>query len=117
MWSIDTTHASTAAFGRYRKKHPAEYAAVFGNLGRVLGFLAGGQRIGGFQVSFLRSEGGDVYRIGQTGVKSAHETRLYVHFSERESVAYVLEVGDKDSQPRDIKAARAKADMLRTQGG
>jgi hypothetical protein len=112
MWSIETTAQAQAAGARYSRKHAAETAACYANLDRVLALLNGGQRLGGFRLGFLRYEGKGVYRIGQTGVEKAHETRLYVGFDENIQVAYVLGLGDKQSQPRDISSAQNQASAL-----
>lgn len=69
-----------------------------------------------FQVGFLRSEGQGVYRIGQTGVKHARETRLYVHIDEAARVVRVLTMGGKDSQSDDIRRCHATARTLKDGG-
>ena len=53
-------------------------------------------------VSYFRSEGEDVYRIGQTGVVGAKESRLYIYVRIVNGKIYKLLFGDKDSQPKDI---------------
>ena len=63
--------------------------------------------MGGFQVAFFRSEGEGVFRIGQTGVRSAKESRLYVYPDEQSQTMYVLTIGIKEQQAKDIAEAKA----------
>jgi hypothetical protein len=79
---------------------------LFANLDRVLGILREGRKIGSFQIGFFRPEGEGVFRIGQTGVPSAKESRLYVYPNEQNHTRYVLSIGIKDGQSRDIGEAK-----------
>jgi hypothetical protein len=105
-WQIDTAYASPGRFKRFAGKHPREYESLFANLEKILRLLRAGNKIGGFGVGFFRSEGGEVYRIGQTGVESAKESRLYVYPDEPRHVMYILNIGDKDSQRDDINGSK-----------
>ncbi|MDT8389835.1 MAG: hypothetical protein RRC34_04925 [Lentisphaeria bacterium] len=102
-WTISYDRASKASFAKYNQKHPRETASVFSNLARVIDYLQSGRPIEPPPFGFLRSEGKGLYRIGQTGVKSAKETRLYIFFAVIEKVIHVLGIGDKGSQKRDIQ--------------
>ena len=115
-WAVHHDLAERSRFKEYNRKHPREYAACFVNLSQLVALL---QQFGGikaFQVGFLRSEGQGVYRIGQTGVKHARETRLYVHIDETARVVRVLTMGDKDSQSDDIRRCHATARTLKGGG-
>lgn len=91
------------------RSYPAEVESCMANLVRVLSMLDGGVPLGTFRFSFLRPEGGGIYRIGQTGVDAAREMRLYVAFDESTRTAYLLGIGTKNTQQRDIAAARQQA--------
>ena len=65
-----------------------------------------------FQFNYLRSEGGGVFRIGQTGVPHAHETRLYIYVVEADKTIYLLNMGDKGSQQEDLKNAKELAERI-----
>ena len=78
MWDINDGLAEKNRFKAFSKKHPLELAACFANLDHIVALLNRHEYVGAFQVGFFRSEGENVYRIGQTGVKHAIETRLYV---------------------------------------
>ena len=115
-WTLSEDLAERSRFKEYNRKHPREYAACFANLSTVLDLLRQFRAVKGFQVGFLRSEGQGVYRIGQTGVKHARETRLYVHIDEAVYVVRVLTIGDKDSQSDDIRRCHATVGKLKGGG-
>jgi hypothetical protein len=79
QWQIDTAYASTGKFSKFAKKHQAEFDSLFANLNKILRLLRTGYKVGGFQIGFFRPEGEGLYRIGQTGVRNAKESRLYVY--------------------------------------
>ena len=55
---------------------------------------------------FFGSEGEDVYRIGQTKVVGAKETRLYIYAKITGPEIQVLTIGDKSSQQADIRKCK-----------
>jgi hypothetical protein len=112
-WDLSADHASTAQFAKFHKDHPLEYNSLFTNLDKILGLLSGGQKIGGFHVGFFRSEGGDVYRIGQTGVAHAKESRLYVFPDQENRIMFILSIGDKDDQETDVNEAKSTVKKIR----
>src|SRR4051794_554033 len=101
-WQIETSHASQGKFQRFAKKHRDEYAALFANLDKLMRLLRAGHKIGAFKVGFFRSESEGLYRIGQTGIPSARESRLYVFPDCSAYLMYVLNIGTKNSQQEDI---------------
>ena len=115
-WSENRDLAERSRFKDYYKKHPREYASCFVNLGLVIDLLNRHGGVKGFQVSFFRSEGKNVYRIGQTGVKHAQETRLYVHVDEAIRCIRILTIGDKSSQADDIRRCHEVARNLKGEG-
>ena len=113
-WQIESAHASPGKFKKFSKKHREEYVSMFANLEKIMNLLRNGQKIGGFSVGFFRSEGEGVYRIGQTGVASAKESRLYVFPDEQNRIMHVLNVGDKDSQQEDVNEAKQAARNIKS---
>ena len=112
-WEQIAQHAIRSAFKKYAKKHRAEYESCFENLDRVMEVLSKGHAWGSFQLGFLRSEGDGVFRIGQTGVPHARETRLYVYVDADQCQIFLLTIGDKDSQQDDLLQAKAIAQTIR----
>jgi hypothetical protein len=105
-WQINLGNANRAAFAGWARHHQREYESVFANLERVLAMLNSGATLGSFRLDFFRSEKQGLWRIGQTGVSAAKETRLYLFMDAHAKLAHVLGIGGKESQQRDIKAAR-----------
>ena len=115
-WSENHELAERSRFKDYNKKHPREFASCFQNLGLVINLLNRFGGVKGFQVGFFRSEGKNVYRIGQTGVKHAQETRLYVHVDETSRCVRVITIGDKSSQSEDIRRCHYVTKDLKGEG-
>lgn len=115
-WQTNTGSAISGKFERFAKKHRTEFNSLFANLNKVIAILNAGNRLGAFKVGFFRSEGEGVYRIGQTGVRSAKESRIYVFPDETNWVMYILTIGDKDSQSGDINDAKRIARRLKADG-
>ncbi len=116
-WQVDIAHASPGKFKKFAGKYHREYVSLFANLEKIMGLLRAGQKLGSFQVGFFRSEGQGVYRIGQTGVPGAKESRLYVFPEEHGHVMYVLNIGTKEGQAEDINEAHRIARSLKTGTG
>lgn len=104
MYEIDSSLAEKSAIKRYEKKHCRECASCYENLLDVKDYLNMGLSLQQIMrcCSYLRSEGEDVYRIGQTGVVGAKESRLYIYVRIVDGKIYKLLFGDKDSQRKDI---------------
>jgi len=105
-WVLDTAHAPRSQFKRFRKNHPAEFTSCFTNLGKIKSLLDAGHSIKGFRVGFFRSEGDELYRVGQSGVRGAKESRLYLHPGEDGKTIYILGIGTKETQQQDIGSAK-----------
>jgi putative component of toxin-antitoxin plasmid stabilization module len=114
-WLIENAYASPGKFARFSKKHEVEYDSLFANLDKIIRLLRSGNKIGGFRVGFFRAESEGVYRIGQTAVANAKESRLYVFPDSEANVMYVLTVGDKDSQSEDINEAKQIVKRIKNQ--
>ncbi len=116
-WQVETAYASQGKFKRFARKYPREYESVFTNLEKVMRLLRSGNKLGSFQIGFFRSEGDGVYRIGQTAVPGAKESRLYLFPDEQNRVMYVLNIGDKDSQDVDINESKRLATAIKPKPG
>jgi len=111
-WSIENKYAVANKFKKFDCSCPREYASLFNNLDRLVRHLNGGAKIGSFQIGFFRSEGRGVYRVGQSAVAYAKESRLYVFPHLDSMTIYLLTIGSKDSQAQDINEAHAIADRI-----
>lgn len=115
QWQIETKYATGSKFKKFAKNHDREYDSLFGNLQRVVDLLNSGHKFGSFQVGFFRSESDGVYRIGQTSVAGAKESRLYVWPDQETKSIYVLGIGDKDTQSGDINDAKSLMAQIRAE--
>lgn len=115
MWELKEDFANKTRLAQYAKKHRAEYTACFANLGRLHEALAGGLTLQQCTFGFFGSEGMDIYRIGQSGVPHAHETRLYIYAAITGGEIQVLTIGDKKSQSADIRWCHAQSQVIRNQ--
>jgi hypothetical protein len=95
-------------FKRFSSNHEKEYVSCFVNLYRIIRLLNSGIKLQIVisQCSFFRSEGNGLFRIGQSGVKAAKETRLYVYSDEEEKTIHILSIGTKETQQNDIISAK-----------
>lgn len=114
-WQTDTAYASAGKFSRFAKKCAAEYDSLFANLEKIMRLLRAGHKIGGFSIGFFRSEGDGVYRIGQTSVRAARESRLYIYPDEAKRIMHILTVGDKKTQQDDINEAKRAVKHIKSQ--
>ena len=113
-WTIDYSRVvNRHQFKTLSRRYRGEVASCFRNLDRTLSELEQGKSLSEIAFPFFRSEGDGVFRIGQTGVSSAREMRLYVTFVFVRGIAYVLSIGTKNTQSRDIADARRAAKQLR----
>lgn len=101
-WDYSAELASKSRFKKFAKNHPRENQSLFKNLDMLLGFLDLGRRINTFKIGFFRSEGKGVYRIGQTNLASAKESRLFIYPDEETKIIYVLSIGTKETEKKDI---------------
>ncbi len=112
-WHLNLDHASKVQFEKFHANHPREYASLFNNLQKVVRLLDGGAKLGSFQLGFFRSEGEGVYRIGQTAVPYAKESRLYVMPEETSRTIFLISIGTKETQSEDINSSKEIAREIR----
>jgi hypothetical protein len=104
MWHIEPTTQWPKDQKWYEKKHPRELAAVLHNLQRYMDQLNAAPNARAVQAGFLHHEPGGVVAIDQkSGGKGLQETRLYTFADARTETVYLITLGDKGSQPTDIK--------------
>lgn len=104
MWTTNDEYAEQGKFKKYAKKHRREVASCFNNLDWLCQQLNAGLTLQQSEagIGFFSSEGGDLYRIAQSGVPYAKETRLYIHALVSGGNVYVLTIGGKETQQADI---------------
>jgi putative component of toxin-antitoxin plasmid stabilization module len=106
MWSIDWSLISKNQIKKTGKNHPAEFDSCLINIDAVLSLVNAKVKPEQISYGFFRSEGGGVYRIGQSKVPHAKEVRLYLHFDKKSEIIYIIGSGFKEGQTKDINAAK-----------
>ena len=114
-WEIDNSKTVQRSFDKWSKNHSRELISCLANLGRVQQLLRAHGDVTKFQIGFFRSERHNVWRIGQTGVPHAHETRLYIYLYVSGKTIFPLLVGDKNSQQADIRECHRIANGIKNE--
>ena len=120
MWELETAAGFDNCFKKFSKKHRAEAKAVMANLETFLCVLNETNNIQvAKQQNFVRSEPEKICAIDSRGAPRDSKgtklkaTRLYVYAIEVNSTIYLLRIGDKDSQPQDLKTCKKMVKKLR----
>jgi hypothetical protein len=107
MWEIEPTNLFLKLEGWYRKKRPAELAAVLRNLDRYVNLLNAAPNARAVQAGFLHGEPSGVVAVDQKGGgRNLAETRLYTFADDWAKVLHLILIGDKGSQAKDIQTCR-----------
>jgi hypothetical protein len=102
MFQSNIDHADANRLKQLAEDHPNETISCYGNLNKVIELLDGGRSLQSIGLNFLKSERGGVYAIYQKRTPSSLEIRLYVGFNEKKKIYYILGIGDKKTQRKDI---------------
>jgi hypothetical protein len=116
-WILEESPFFASRFRKYQKKHSNETAAVLNNLDTYVRTLNMGVKPELIQASFIHREPQGVVAIDQKGVKgSPRQTRLYVYALVASTALYLITIGDKNSQKRDIQDCRQYVTSLQKEG-
>jgi len=107
-WGINLDYASKSRFKRIHRSHEREFISCFNNLNKIKDLLKKGAKLSelNYHPAFFRSEGKGLFRVGESGVKSAKALRLYVYPETKTKIIYILGIGTKETQQEDIAAAK-----------
>ena len=118
MWEMEPTTLYERRKKHYAKKHPSELASVLSNLHRYLKMLNELNALGVINAGYLHPEPNGVKAIDQrSGGKNLAETRLYTFANVKSKVLYLITIGNKDSQPEDIKDSKKFVEFLKKEIG
>ena len=107
MWELEPTNLFVKLEGWYGKKRPAELAAVLRNLDRYVDLLNAASHARTVQAGFLHGEPSGVVAVDQKGGGgNLAETRLYTFPDDSAKVLYLILIGDKGTQAKDIQTCR-----------
>ena len=114
MWKINWTLITKSQKKRVKKQHTAEFESCAAQIATAQKYLNMGLKIGGkLKFGTLRPESGGVYRVGQSGIPSPKETRIYLYFDEDSKIIYVVGMGFKEGQSKDINEAKKLVKIIR----
>lgn len=104
MWRLQTTEEYERRLKKWPKKYRRELVAMLGNLDTVVQALNQGATVSTLRFGFLHHEPLNVKAVDQKGGGAGlKESRLYFFASEDDELFHLLTVGDKQSQPDDIR--------------
>lgn len=113
-WVLEESSFFASRFRRYQKKHPNETAAVMNNLDTYMRTLNSGVKPALIQAGFIHREPHGVIAIDQKGTQgSSRQTRLYINTFKVRNTIFLITIGDKNSQKRDIEECRNFVKSLR----
>lgn len=104
-WETDRYKQRYKSFER-NKGQRAAFVSVLSNMLKLFNALKLGVPLNQARYGFLKPEGGGVLRIGEAGPRNVAATRLYVYPDEENEVLFLLSIGDKNTQSRDIKECK-----------
>lgn len=114
MWSLNPQHDYVSHLKKWQKKYKRELKAVHGHLDTFLKALQEGQNPKNTKFGFIHPEPEGVLAIDQRGAgPHTLETRLYIYPDEESKCLFVITIGDKDSQERDLATCRSFVRELR----
>ncbi|MGM0567992.1 MAG: hypothetical protein ACQESB_02105 [Elusimicrobiota bacterium] len=116
QWKIKQTKKYTKQYRKYEEKHPDELTAVLENFEtyKMVVDMIGNPFHPKIQNrGFFHPEPKGIAAIDQAGVitdKTLQETRFYLYPDKKNEVLYLLTIGSKKTQEKDIKWCK---DMLK----
>lgn len=114
-WTIELHEVFKKRVAKVHKKHGREVQNMLLNLDQYVKALQTGARPLNIRPGYIHIEQAGVVAIDQRGKgKGLKQFRLYVYPDEDSKTLHVLTVGDKKSQPNDVKAVSAFVKRLRS---
>jgi len=116
-WSLRESEFFESKFRRYQKKHPTETVAILDNLDTYVRTLNADVKPPLIKAGFIHREPQGVIAIDQKGIKGRpRQIRLYIYAVEVDQVLYLITIGDKNTQKRDLADCREFVDFMRKRG-
>ncbi|MEX1229590.1 MAG: hypothetical protein WEB58_05080 [Planctomycetaceae bacterium] len=114
MWELEYQAEFERKVKKYAKKHRQETMNAAANLQAVLEGLNAGLKMRQIVRGFIHDEGEGALAVDESGRgKHLLGTRLYFYPDEPTETVYVVTIGDKDSQKRDVKTTQDFVSRLR----
>jgi hypothetical protein len=114
MWKLEPTEECGRRFRYYEKKRPRELKAVLVNQATYLAALQAGNKPLQIKYGFVHVEQNGVIALDQKrGGGNLAQTRLYLYPDTEAQVLYQVTLGDKRTQPEDVKFSSRFVEGLR----
>src|SRR5687768_13378416 len=104
MWGIETTELWEHGQKHYLKKRPREFEAVFLNLKAYIAQLNVAKNSKCVQARYVHPEKSGVVAIGERpGPPGLQATRIYTYPDDETKKLWLITIGNKQDQPKDVK--------------
>ena len=115
QWTLEHTNRYKSCSDRYKRRHPNELIAVSKNLQIFIEELEQGISPLFVKKGFIHHEPNGIKAISQKGGygRGLAETRLYIYGDTTTNILYLLCIGDKKSQKRDIKYCQDEVEKIK----
>ncbi|MDP8299595.1 MAG: hypothetical protein P9L88_06825 [Candidatus Tantalella remota] len=114
-WNIEETVKFSTTYKRYEKKHEEEAIVAMVNLINYMQLLEKGVNPLQISASYVHDERKGLIAVDQkTPKRKLKETRLYFYPDLKTSIVYLLIIGDKNTQQKDIKHCRDQIKKIRS---
>ncbi len=102
MFKPNIDYADANRLEQFDGDYPEETVSCYGNLNKVLTLLNDGRSLQSIGLNFLKAERKYLYAIYQKRTQKSLEIRLYVAFNEKTQMYFILGIGSKGTQKKDI---------------
>lgn len=114
MWALRQTQTYEKRVRQYARNHPNETVATLNNLDTLHNALNVQVKPSSLQAGYIHREPKGVIALDQKGAKgSPKQTRLYIYPDEDQKIIYLITIGDKRSQKKDIQHCNKFVEDLR----
>lgn len=103
-WVISAERLTASRLKKFLRNHPDETVMMLSNLDQQLIVLNinGAKSILKMETTHCHREGQGLYAMDQAGGKGGKESRLYFYPDESTRTLWILDVGTKESQKKDV---------------
>jgi hypothetical protein len=105
-WSIEVSPFFKSKIKNYQKKHPKETQTILDNLDTYHKALISGTNPMQINPSWIHIEPKGIKAIAQRGKRGAKESRLYIYPEMKNRILYLITIGGKERQSKDIEDAK-----------
>lgn len=103
-WVISSKHLTASRLKKFYRNHPDETESMLTNLDQQL-LVLNNNRARSFpnmETTHCHREGRGLYAMSQSGGKGTKESRLYFYPDNQAGILWILDVGTKESQTKDV---------------